>query len=197
MSYSTYQALETYLGLTFSNAQRTQATGALAAATSWIDRYTGRSWQAITPVTDEQCNLLQLPDGSLRCYVERRPTLTVTSVKTRGYSPTSSISTLASGDYELLDGTTGLVAVSGGASLDTLALVSYTHAQTSAPADVQIACQMIAGSWMAASLHPDSVGVRSISVGQNDLSVTYAEDGHRVPPEALDILNLYRRVVIV
>lgn len=196
MGYTTYQAVETYMGITFNNSQRAQATGAIEAASVWIDRYTGRSWAAASAVTDEICSLLPQQTGGLRAYTKYRPITSISAVKTRAIYADATISTLATTEWELFDGSAGLVLINGWVATNSVALISYTHTATTAPLDVQTACQMITAAWMAPSIHPDSVGVHQISVGQNDLSVTYAADAHQVPPEALEILNQYRRVVI-
>lgn len=196
MGYTTYQAVEGYLGITLTVGQRAVATGVIEAATTWIDRHTAQSWQAISPVADERCELLPQTGGGLRVYVKRRPVVAVTAVKTRSLLADATVTTLTSGDWELLDAAAGLLLIAGWTSGDAVALVSYTHSQTSAPNDVQLACQMIAGSWLTSALRPDSAGVQSISVGQNDLAVTYAANAHSVPAEALQILAQYRRVVI-
>lgn len=195
MGYVTYQQLQTYTGLVFSQAQQAAATGLIDAASTWIDRYTGRTWQAASPVTDEPCALMLQAVG-LRCYVKYRPVTSVTSVKLRSLLPDASVTTLSASSWELWDAAQGLILLDGTSTANLVALVTYAHTATTAPADVQLACSQIAGAWLTASLQPEALGVASLAVGQNDLSVTYRTDGHDVPPEARRILDQYRRVVI-
>ena len=190
-AYTDAQKIANYLGTTLTGAQQTQAGVMSDAATAWIDRYLGRSWQATSPVTDEKHSII----GD-RVYLTNRPVVALTSVKARGIYEGATVTTLSASQYELLDAANGIVLLDGWVSGDELALTSYTHSVNSAPADVQLAASMIAAGWLGGALNPGTAGVESLSVGQNDVSVKYSATRSDVPVEALSILNGYRQIVI-
>ncbi len=191
MAYTDATAIAGYLGLTLTSPQQTQATTLAAAATAWIDRYTGRSWQASSPVADE---LHELVGDTV--YLTNRPVTAVTSVKTRERYADAGTTTLDASQYELLDATNGVLLILGWAGAGRLALVTYTHSVSAAPDDVELAATMIAAAWLSQALRPSTEGVEQISVGQNDISVKFAATRGDVPMAALSILKAYRRVVI-
>lgn len=191
MAYTDATAIAGYLGLTLTSPQQTQATTLAAAATAWIDRYTGRSWQASSPITDE---LHELVGDTV--YLTNRPVTAVTSVKTRERFADAGTTTLDASQYELLDATNGVLLILGWAGAGRLALVTYTHSVSAAPDDVELAATMIAAAWLSQALRPSTEGVEQISVGQNDISVKFAATRGDVPMAALSILKAYRRVVI-
>lgn len=191
VAYTDATAIAGYLGLTLTSPQQTQATTLAAAATAWIDRYTGRSWQASSPITDE---LHELVGDTV--YLTNRPVTAVTSVKTRERYADAGTTTLDASQWELLDATNGVLLILGWAGAGRLALVTYTHSVSAAPDDVELAATMIAAAWLSQALRPSTEGVEQISVGQNDISVKFAATRGDVPPSALSILNGYRRVVI-
>ena len=191
-AYTDAQKIAAYLGTTLTSAQQTQAGVMSDAATAWIDRYLGRSWQATSPVTDEKHSII----GD-RVYLTHRPVVALTSVKTRGIYEGATVTTLSATQYELLDTVNGIVLLDGWVSgHDEIALTTYTHSVNTAPADVQLAAAMIAAGWLGGALNPGTAGVESLSVGQNDVSVKYSATRSDVPVEALSILNGYRQVVI-
>jgi hypothetical protein len=191
VAYTDATAIAGYLGLTLTSPQQTQATTLAAAATAWIDRYTGRSWQASSPVADE---LHELVGDTV--YLTNRPVTAVTSVKTRERYADAGTTTLDASQYELLDATNGVLLILGWAGAGRLALVTYTHSVSAAPDDVELAATMIAAAWLSQALRPSTEGVEQISVGQNDISVKFAATRGDVPMAALSILKAYRRVVI-
>jgi hypothetical protein len=148
----------------------------------------------------------------------------VSAVSVRSGSPNGTETVVAAGDYELIDPASGIVAIAIW-SQDwwdaRLAVVDYTYPDE-VPADIGLAATMMAsaemarqlaiqGSASAASGRPSDLdGVKSLSVGQNDIAVTF-EDGASAatsggsasgsalaPPgsAARTILDSYRRVVI-
>lgn len=74
--------------------------------------------------------------------------------------------------------------------------VSYTHTGALPPADVQLAASMIAGSWLSQTLRPQTSGLDTIAVGQNDIALKFSTSRSDVPAEAVSILNAYRVVVV-
>ncbi len=193
MPYTDATAIAGYLGVTLTSAQQTQAGVLASAATAWIDRYTGRSWQSSSPITDE---LHELVGDTV--YLNARPVTAVSSVKTRERFADADTTTLDASEWELLDAANGVLLILGWAGAGRLALVTYTHTATTAavPDDVELAATMIAAGWLGQALRPSTNGLESISVGQNDVSLKFAANRGDVPPEARSLLAGYRRVVI-
>lgn len=191
MAYTDASTIAGYLGVTLTSDQQTQAGVLAGAATAWIDRYTGRSWQASSPITDE---LHELVGDTV--YLTNRPVTAVTSVKTRERFADAGTTTLDASQYELLDATNGVLLILGWAGAGRLALVTYTHSVSAAPDDVELAATMIAAAWLGQTLRPNTQGVESVSVGQGDIQVKFSASRGDAPPEALAILRAYRRVVI-
>lgn len=190
-AYTDATKIAAYLGVTLTAGQQTQAGVVAQAASDWIDRFCGRSWQDDGSVTDE---LHALVGNTV--YLTHRPVTAVSSVKTRSRTADADPTTLDSGAYELLDAADGVLLLSGWTAGDHLALVSYTHSATAAPSDVALAATMIASAWLSQTLRPSTQGLESVSVGQNDVSVKFSASRSDVPAEALSILAGYRRPVI-
>lgn len=191
-AYTDATKIAAYLGVTLSAGQQTQAVVVAQAASDWIDAYKGQSWQQASPVTDELHTMTRD-----RVYLNNRPVAAISSVKTRaaafvGFGWT----TLDASQYELLDAANGVLLIEGwSASSDALVEVSYTHTATTPPSTIALAATIIAASWLSTALHPESAGVSQIAVGQNDISVKYADSKNDVPSEALTLLGA-RAVVI-
>jgi len=190
-AYTDATKIAAYLGVTLTAAQITQAAVVADAATLWIERYTGRSWQTASPIANELHTII----GD-RVFLSHRPVVAVSAVKTRGSYEDATETTLTSDQYELLDATNGVLLLEGWSSGDELALVSYTHTMTTVPADVGLAATMLASAWLSGSVVPGSIGAQSIAVGQNDVAITFGSGRTDVPAEALSILAGYRTVVI-
>lgn len=193
--YTTAADVANYLGQELTEAQEQQAAIAAEAATLWIDRYLGQSWQAGTPVTDEMHTLV----GN-RVYLNNRPVAAVTSVQTRAAAFVAfGWTTLDASHYELLDAANGVLLIEGwSASSAALVQVSYTHTATTPPADVALAATMIAASWTSSAMQPGTLGVESLGVGQGDIAIKFAAGVNRadVPAEALHLLDGRRSFVI-
>lgn len=190
-AYATATQIAAYLGVTLTSPQQTQAGVVAQAASDWIDRYTGRSWQQTSPVTDERHDIL----GD-RVYLSNRPVVSITSVKTRTYYADLGTVTLDAGQYELLDGAAGLLLVQGFARSELIALVSYTHTAVTPPSDVSLAATMIASAWLSQTLRPQTQGLDSVAVGQADIQVKFSARRDDIPAAALSILASYRTVVV-
>lgn len=191
MPYTDSSLIAGYLGITLTGAQETQAGILADAATAWVDKYTGRTWRTASPVSDEMHAIV----GNA-VYLDQRPVATVTSVKTRQPYSDASVTTLTAAQWELVDAANGRLLITGWASSDLWALVSYTHTVSDPPDDVLLATTMVAASWLQQSLRPNTAGVESVSVGQNDISVKFGASRGDVPTEALSILRAYRAVVV-
>jgi hypothetical protein len=187
-AYTDSAKISAYLGVTLTGAQQNQAGIAAQAASDWCDRYLARSWQDASPIAGEVHSILDD-----RVYLNARPVVAITSVSTR--SPIyagGSWTSLAVGQYELLNAENGVLLIQGWGP--GLAQVAYTHA-TLPPSNVAFAATMIAASLLGPTIRPNTSGLESIAVGQNDVSVKFSVDYGSVPSEALSLLGA-RGVVI-
>lgn len=190
-AYTDATKIAAYLGKTLTAGQIVQAGLAAQAASDWIDEYKGRSWQIASPVTDELHSMV----GN-HVYLANRPVAAVSAVKTRGNYEGASVTTLSSGQYELLDAANGVLLIEGWSSGDYLALVTYTHTATaSVPSTIAFAATMIAAAWLSPTLAPGTLGLSSLAVGQNDVNIKFSENRSDVPVEALSLLGA-RAIVI-
>ena len=190
-AYTDATKIAAYLGLTLTSPQQTQAGVVADAATAWVERHTGRSWQIASPVTDE---LHELVGDTV--YLNQRPATAVSAVKTRERYADAGVTTLSTSEWELLDATNGVLLILGWAARGILALVTYTHTATAAPDDVELATTMIASAWLSQTLRPSTQGVDQLSVGQNDITVKFSASRSDVPAEAVSILRAYRQIVV-
>lgn len=191
-AYTDAGKIAAYLGVTLTGAQQTQAGVMADAATGWIERHTGKSWQTASPISNELHSII----GD-RVYLTHRPVAAVSAVKLRQMYADADETTLSVGEYELVDPENGLLLVQGWSTWNgTYALVSYTHTMTTVPADVALAATMIAASWLGGALAPGTNGAESIAVGQNDINIKFSASRSDVPSEARSILKAYRSVVI-
>jgi hypothetical protein len=190
-AYTDANKIALYLGVTLTGAQQNQAGVVAQTASDWCDLHLARSWQEATPVTDEMHTLI----GD-RVYLNSRPVVAITSVKTRASAFVGiGWTTLAVGQYELLDAENGVLLIQGwSASSDALVQVTYTHT-TLPPSNVAFAATMIAASLLGPTIRPNTSGLESVAVGQNDVSVKFSVDYGSVPSEALSLLGA-RGVVI-
>jgi hypothetical protein len=187
-AYTDANKIALYLGVTLTGAQQNQAGVAAQAASDWIDVFKARSWQAATPVTAEEHAIL----GD-RVFLAARPVLTITSVSTRApIYVGGSWTTLSAGQYELLNAANGELLIQGWGP--GRARVTYTHA-TVPPAQIAFAATMIAASLLGPTIRPNTSGLESVAVGQNDVSVKFSVDYGSVPTEALSLLGA-RGVVV-
>lgn len=192
MPYTTHAKVSAFLGVTLTAGQQSLVTDALEPAVSaYIDRFTGRSWGGASPVTGEQHTVL----GGV-VYLKNRPVTAITAATVRTLSIGSEPSALAEGSYDLVDAANGVLLVS--ATDGALLSVSYTHAATTAPADIQHAATML----VAAQLHdallsdPSLRGVKQYAVGSGDLSITFdTQQSASYASGALDMLKLRRSFV--
>lgn len=191
VAYTDAQKIANYLGVTLTSSQQTQAGLAAQAASDWIDTFKARTWQGATPVIDE----LHTPVGD-RVYLNGRPIATVTAVSTRQRVVGSSWSLLGTSEYELIDATNGVLLISGWAEPGLDVKVSYTHtAGSNVPSTISFAATIIAASLLGPTLRPNTAGLESVSVGQNDVSVKFSVDYGSVPSEAMSLLGARALVI--
>lgn len=189
-AYTDAQKIAAHLGVTLTASQITQAGVLAQAASDWIDRWLGKSWQGTSPATDEIHTIY----GD-RVYLNNRPAVAVSAVKTRTYYPDLGVTTLDAGQYELLDAANGLLVLQGWSTSGVIALVTYTYS-LSLPTPVGLAATMIAASWLGPTMVGLPSGIDQIALGQNDINVKFGSSARDVPPEALTLLAGYRTIVI-
>jgi len=181
-AYTDAARIAAHLNVTLTGAQQTQAGVLSQAASDWIDRYLDRSWQTVSPVSGE----VHTVNGD-RVYLDSRPVVAITSVETRQDAIGAAYTTLAVGQYELVDPMNGILQIMGWG--DYLARVAYTHTATMPPSHVALAATMIAASWLGPSLLGLPTGLESIALGQNDINVKFSTSARDVPAEALRLLG--------
>jgi hypothetical protein len=195
-AYTDATKIAAYLGATFTTEQAATAEQLAAAATAYIDGATGRSWQAPSPIVAEWLPIIaKRSDGAATTlptvYLYRRPVVSIQAVSIRCGGPGATATPLAVGDYELIDAANGVLrlATSGGSAYPygdvEVALVDYTFADAPPP-DIALAAIMIASAEMARVLaiaeqdallaaNPELAGLKSLSVGQNDVNVAFRD----------------------
>lgn len=181
VAYTDSAKIANYLGVTLTSSQQTQAGIVAQAASDWVDTYKAQSWQGSSPVSNEVQGVI----GDT-VWLDYRPIVAVTSVETRQPTVGASWTALAAGEYEIADAASGQLRLTGWGNYE--ARVSYTHAAVP-PAHVALATTMIAASLLGPTLRPNTQGIDSVSVGQNDISVKFSADYADVPAEALTLLG--------
>lgn len=200
-SYTDAAAISAYLAVTFTPEQAAQADLAAAAVTVWIDHRTGRTWQnASGSVVDE---IHQINNGAV--YLEYRPVIAVSEVHARPRGGSLAWELVDPSEYTLTDPAAGLLEFSSltsvwGAQYD--ARVDYTSTVTAPPADIAYAATTLVADMLFSTLHPESVGLESLALGQNDISLRYASAGADGTSSssgaawAVRVIDAYRRVVL-
>lgn len=194
MNYTDSDAIAAYLGVTFTPEQAATADAVAAAVTAFIDRYTGRTWQTVSPIAAEVRPVV-VPGPAdtygavARCYLEHTPVSTVDAVSLRSPNPNDATAPLDAASWELIVPAAGVLLLPGygyGAlapwyGCPALAVVDYSYADA-VPADISLAATMIASGVVQQSMtiqagsatiaaNPQLAGVESIAVGQNDVNV--------------------------
>lgn len=193
--YTTRDLVAAELGRTLTADQQVQADGLIEEAEAYVDRVTGKAWLTTSPATAEAHRVV----GGV-VYLDRTPVVAITTVTVRTRSIGSVATTLTAGStYELIDAVNGLLAV-GDYGDDAIVTVTYTHANPlPVPADVRGVTTRMVANRMRGRLDPSMAGVKSVSVGQGDLAVTYREAdagaGAGVSEDDLAILRSYAGIV--
>jgi hypothetical protein len=201
--YTTSALIASYLGIALTPPQVTQADAVAAAATAFIDRFTGRSWQAPSAIVAEWSPIVaKRVDGSEivtpTVYLLHRPVVAVSGVTLRATAPQQATQALDASEYELTDTENGvlrllLTALWQGRAVSatfpyadpTVASVDYTWA-AAPPADIALAATTIGAAQMARLIalassesliaeHPEMAGITSLAIGQNDVAVTLTD----------------------
>lgn len=205
--YTTADLVQQELGRSLTAEQLTQVGGLVEEAEAYVDRVTGKSWLVASPATSELHALV-----GPYVYLRRTPVASVSAVTIRSSAIGATETTLVAGSgYELLDPATGLLSLSAYPLADpvvngpayspgTLVKVTYTYTDPlPVPADVRGVVTRMVANRMRGRVDPSMSGVKSVSVGQGDLAVTYGDDYLGAGPGAseadLAILRSYRGVV--
>jgi hypothetical protein len=198
-AYATAASLELYLQRQLSGEEGDAAALAVAAASDYIDRYVGKSWQGTTISGEVQT----VPkDGIVR--LDRRPVASVTTVLSRpllvGVAP---LTLVAGTDYELLDPLNGIVLVHGYGYVDavistlghfdTALIVTYVVGSP-APAAIQQAANIIAAQYLtsAVAYFAQSRGIQKLKAGSAEITYDPIDAAATLPPAAQAILDAYR-----
>lgn len=184
-SYADASSLSTYLGRALTAAETASATSACAAATDFIDAYTGRTWQSTT-VTGE---IQQAKGGMVR--LDRRPIVSVTSVTKRGVYLGASATTLTSPTgYEVINAAEGQLLVN--AVDGDLITVSYTT--SGVPDDIALAANVLAAGYLisAPAMSLQARGIQKLKAGSAEITYDPLDKSLSVPPAAYAILENYR-----
>jgi hypothetical protein len=185
--YTTPERIAASLGVTLSLEQAERAAVVADAVTVWIDQRTQRSWQASGAVADE---LHAIAGGKV--FLNHPPVDAVSSVAVHSGSG-GAWTPLASDAYELLSPERGILLVPVGYA-GWYARVGYASSAVP-PADIAAAADVLAADLMTTTLHPESAGAESVSVGQNDISVKYAGAGGQVSADikrAIEAVDMHR-----
>lgn len=186
--YTTNAAIASFLGLTFSGDQQSEADTLIGAAEAYIDRETRKGW-LLGPITGERYNLT-----TPTLYLRSHPIISVQSVITRtqaiGDPPYTAI---AGVDYEVFDLNLGQINFSSGYSGPrAVALVSYTP-NLPVPGDIALCATMIVANSLYPALNPGVYGLASAQVDK-DVVMKYTSDASQllIPATAQRIIDGYR-----
>jgi hypothetical protein len=203
-TYTTPDDIGLKLGVTLSPEQAAQAEVVAAAVTAWIDEVTGQSWQAASPIVGETRAIIAPPCLSgydaARVSLSHAGATTVSAVSVRSTAPNAALTELDPSQYELRDGVLYLAPFWSSSFYGTasLAVVDYS-CDPSVPADIIDAATTLAADMLTVTLHPESAGLESISVAQNDVSVRYSGAGGTLTADvsqARAVIFGHRRVVV-
>lgn len=195
------------LGRSLTAAQLAQVDGLVEEAEAYVDRVTGRAWLVASPATSELHALV-----GPYVYLKRTPVASVTAVTIRSGAIGAAETALDAGTgYELLDPATGLLSLSSypladpvvnGGAFAPGALVKVTYTYTDplpVPADIRGVTTRMVANRMRGRVDPSMSGVKSVSVGQGDLAIDYADENAGAGPGVSDddmlILKSYRGLV--
>lgn len=183
--YCSAASLATFLQRALTAAETASAAAACAAATDFIDGYTGRSWQSTT-ITGE---IQQARGGLIR--LDHRPVSSVTTVTKRGVYLGAASTTLTSPTgYEVINAAEGQLLVN---AVDG-DLITVTYVTSGVPDDVALAANIIAASYLiaapAASLK--ARGVQKLKAGSAEITYDPIDRERPIPPTAYALLAGYR-----
>lgn len=188
-TYTTNAAVASFLGLTLTSAQQSEADTLIAAATAYIDRETRRGWQ-VPAITGEQYRLI-----SSTVYLRSHPVTSIQQVRTRTTAVGDTFYTAVPGvDYELFDPNLGMLRFSSGYSgPSSYAFVDYTPALGTVPADIALCATLIVANNLTSAILPDNFGLSKVQFGR-ETALTFQQNGVQivVPSMAQQIIDGYR-----
>jgi hypothetical protein len=193
MAYATADDVAAELGVTFDAEQQARAEWLIAAAQSFVDEFTGRTWEATDPIEGERHHIY----GDT-VYLSVVPIASVQAVRIRSRSIGAAETALTAGSgYEVVSLQTGALRIAYGWYGDSDLISDYTPAQV-CPADLTDAVAQIVAGRMGGEIAGSGevpAGVKRYEVG-NELRVEMFSPSD-VPATALGILNTLklRRVV--
>lgn len=166
-TYTDAARIAAALGRPLTDDQTERADEVAAAVTAWIDHRTGRSWQQNGAITAE----FQQIAGD-RVFLRRAPVAAITSVAVHPGQAVASWTTLDTADYTLFDPLNGLLLLPIGYS-GWYVQADYTS-ETVPPDDIMAAADALAADLLSVTLTPESAGVESLALGQNDINIKYS-----------------------
>jgi hypothetical protein len=198
-AYCTPASLELYLGRALTDAESDSAIGACLAATDFIDRYTGSSWQGTT-ISGE----LQTVTGPT-VRLDWRPVSAITSVTARSLVVGATPRSLVAGtDYELVDALNGVLLVNAAydvitttMSAGTVLTVTYVVGAV-VPAAISLAANIIAAAYAVGGSAASGAGrgIQKLEAGSAKITYDPIERTVAIPPTAYELLAAYRPAVL-
>ena len=191
--YTSIARLQEFLDRQLTPSQAGAATRLMGAVEEWIDHRTDRRyWTAAgNPPAQTVTGEAYVPDGAL-VYLRSRPVLSIQSVTSRPVGVGTVATALVAGvDYELTDGDSGLVTVTG-AHAQHILTFAYTIGG-SMPDCVRVAATLLLAHWLRPALDADSFGNVSYRIG-TEVSAVAAP--HDIPPEVYQELAPVMRKMV-
>lgn len=210
--YTDASGVNTYLGT--SAAPQPVPAAYLAAAEQVVDALSKTSWLDGQIVAEQYL----LPNRGIRLYLRRAPVTSVDAITVRSFLPGDTGQVLTAGtDYELIDPTGGLVALSGvyssaayystygnyggseiynesgtilnqGQFTGQVALVTYTPVQVVPPA-VSLATAQLVAFWLVNQIDPGRYGLSGMRTADESVQVEAAFAQGVIPPGITDLLG--------
>lgn len=200
-AYADAASLAIYLGRSLTAPETAAASSACAAATDYIDRYVGKSWQGTTISGEVQTVM----GPTVR--LDRVPVASITSATARpplvGATPRMLV---AGTDYELIDPLNGVLLVSGYGYVDavistegcvgTVLTITYVVGSP-APAAIQQAANIIAAQYLvsAPAASNQARGIQKLKAGSAEITYDPIDTAISIPLPAQALLDAYRPAV--
>lgn len=185
-AYADATSLALYLGRDLTAAEAASASAACAAATDYIDRYVGKSWQGVS--VSGELQTVYAPTVRL----DRAPVASVASVTARSLVVGETPRVLVAGTgYELIDTLNGMLLVNE--SEGTILTVSYVVGSP-APASIAQAANIIAAQFLvSAPAYSKQVrGIQKLKADSAEITYDPIETALSIPPTAQVLLDAYR-----
>lgn len=199
--YATAESLTIYLGRDLTGPEEDAAGPSCAAASDYIDRVVGKSWQGRTVGGELQT----VPSNGI-VRLDYRPVASVTSVTSRSLIVGETPRVLVAGtDYELIDPLNGQILVNGyGYDVITttgcagqVLTIAYVVG-TAVPSDIAMAANIIAAGYLVAAPAASNAarGIQKLKAGSAEITYDPIDREMTVPPAAYALLAAYRPAVL-